>query len=188
MGTGKLTWLAAVLAGGFAVAEQPPPAFTVCIDYGCDFVRKVLLGPADWRRVEDLFAGDAGPAAERAAVARAVGILEDMVGSRAGTAGDAPGNSALFGTKGQLDCVAESMNTDTYLQLLDQQGLLTHHRPAGRRVRHRWFFDTHWTAVLEEHGSGRLFAIDSWPGANGDPAAVVALDSWHLGQYANDSD
>jgi hypothetical protein len=154
----------------------------VCVDYGCDITREVRIGPGEQARLAALFALNPDAAAERDAVAAAVGELERVVGERAGTANDAPRNTALYGTAGQLDCVAESTNTLTYLQWLSEAGLLNHHRVAGREVRRRWVFAIHWTAVLEETLTGDLYAVDSWYGANGTPALVLPLAEWRRGE------
>lgn len=183
MGTGNLS-LAAIAAllplisGGSAGANP----LEVCVDYGCDVTRQVRLRQDEKVRLASLFSGNSGAPAERRAVALAVGQLESIIGERAGTADDAPRNSARDGGIGQLDCIAESTNTLAYLEWLDAAGMLNHHRPAGREVRHRWLFATHWTAVLKDSVTGERYAVDSWYGANGDPAIVIPITAWRRGE------
>ena len=137
MGTGHLSLAGAaavlLLAGGDTAASD---RLEVCVDYGCDVKRQVHIRQDEKVLLASLFAADTGATAERDAVAVAVGELESIIGERAGTANDAPRNSALDGGIGQLDCIAESANTLAYLEWLDAAGMLSHHRPAGR-VRHR---------------------------------------------------
>lgn len=188
METRRLRAIAGLAALASAVgASAAPMEVTVCVDYGCDVTRSAQVTPADWEELADLFAGTADAAAERTAIARAVGKLETLVGDHVGTAGDAPGNTALDGGIGQLDCIAESRNTHAYLELLAAGGLIAHHHIAERQVRHRWIFGTHWTAVVEETATGEYYAVDSWYGANGDPAIVQPLATWFEGRVPDAS-
>ena len=183
MGTGRLSLTGAAAIALFGLAGiANSHTLDVCVDYGCDVTRPVRIGPEERARLAALFAATPDARAERQAVAAAVGELERFVGERAGTAADAPRNTALYGTPGQLDCIAESTNTLKYLQWLDEAGLLTHHRVAGREVRRRWLFAIHWTAVLEESFTGDRYAVDSWYGANGDPALVLPIAAWRRGE------
>jgi hypothetical protein len=175
-----ITALAALASAGCALAT--PAAVRVCVDYGCDETRSAQVTPAEWQSIADLFSATADATAERTAIAEAVGKLETLVGDRVGTAGDAPRNSTLDTGVGQLDCIAESRNTHAYLELLAAGGLIAHHRIVERQVRHRWIFGTHWTAVVEETATGERFAVDSWYGANGDPAIVQPLATWFEGR------
>ena len=176
---GLSTMLASValLASG-AGAE---PRLKVCVDYGCDKTSAARLDAAASTRIAGLFSRIDSAEAERTAVARAIGELERIVGRQTGTGTDAPRNTGLEDRNGQLDCIAESHNTLTYLQFLDDHGHLDYHSISGRVVRRRNLFGTHWTAVLEEYGSGQRYAVDSWYGANGDPAEIQPLAAWLQG-------
>ncbi|MEN8175992.1 MAG: hypothetical protein ABFS23_09530 [Pseudomonadota bacterium] len=173
--------VAGLLCWGSCHAESAAPVLNVCLDYGCDKHRAVRPDSAAWKQVKTLLSDPASPAAERRAAARALGLLEHSIGQQTGTHADLPGNSADHGRIGQLDCIAESTNSDTYLRAMQQAGLLRHHRVGRRQVRRPLLFDTHWTAVLEEAASGKSYAMDSWFGANGDPADIIALDDWRRG-------
>ncbi len=182
--------LPAVLLVGASTAEASlsPAPITVCVDYGCDITRQAPLSGTEWQSVSSLFSAAASAVDERIAIARAIGRMESLVGPYAGTTGDAPRNSSLYGGMGQLDCVAESTNTHTYLERLQAEGLLQHHRTMPREGRHRWLFGTHWTAVVEATATGEHFAVDSWYGANGDPARVQPLTAWHDGRQPDHAD
>jgi hypothetical protein len=160
---------------------------TVCLDYGCDYTRSTDIRAHEWRLVEEILSEVDSADAERVALAEAIGELEQIVGGKVGTAEDAPRN-ATPDTRiiGQLDCIAESINTERYLQLLATSELLRHHRVVGREVRHRWVFDTHWTAVIEEIDSGERFAVDSWHRRNGEPAAIQRLSAWRRADPIDD--
>jgi hypothetical protein len=79
---------------------------------------------------------------------------------------------------GQLDCIAESINTMTYLMLLQQDGLLVRHRVLQRRKRNPWFVDVHWTAVIEDTSDQQHYAVDSWILGNGKPPVIQKLEDW----------
>lgn len=178
----------------FADAEEPevaaavdrdgmPQAFAICHGYGCGQRDLVALDAASWRKLHGLFEPmPVDAAAERAAVARAVGLLEEVTGRTLGTWADKPRTPMSLGDPAQLDCVDESINTSTVLHLLRHEGLLRWHVPAHPARRYAFLgFGVHYTAVLVERGSGRAYAVDSWFHANGVPAEVVALEQWRQG-------
>lgn len=151
----------------------------VCVNFSCKAKKTIPLAGEGWGRVAALFdqpAPDA--AAERQRISQAMGLMERHVGALAGTAADQGRNEAT-GTKGQLDCIAESTNTDHYLRLFEERGWLKWHKPKGRVKRAPWLIDVHWTAVIEEKGSGRQYAVDTWFFENGKPAYVLPLSEWY---------
>ncbi len=160
-----------------------PEAFAVCHGHGCEQRTPVSLTPAEWARVAALFRPPpADAAAERRAVACAVGLLERLVGPRTGTAGDLGGTFPGLGRPGQMDCVDEASNTGTYLRMLADAGLLRFHVPDGRATRGYFVMGwPHTTAVMRERGTGRRWAVDSWFEDNGRPARIVPLGLWRRG-------
>ncbi|MGE4293606.1 MAG: hypothetical protein AB7E32_15520 [Desulfovibrio sp.] len=120
--------------------------------------------------------GPASAAGERERMARAVALLETLVGKHVGTSVDVARNAAAG--PGQLDCVAESVNTSVYLLQLQNRGLLTYHRVEATRHRGFLIFYPHNTAVVRELSTDRLFAVDSWFGDNGEMPYVVPLEEW----------
>lgn len=159
--------------------EPRPGDLAVCTSFACAGTARVSLGPEGWGRVRALF--DPPPAdapAERLAAARAVGLVEEMVGIRAGTSGDRNQNDVGGDDAGQLDCIAEAANTTTYLLLLERDGLLPRHRVSVPASRGFLLLLPHSTAVLQELEGGVEFAVDSWFGANGEAARVWPLAAW----------
>lgn len=162
------------------VDQLTPDAFPFCSDHGCEVQQQVSLTPEEWSGIVAPLAEPApDAAAERQAVAAAVGRFETAVARQAGTGVDRGGTMTFPGRR-QLDCVDESVNTTRFLTMLDKQGLL-HFHIRGRPV-HRAFAGgfSHMTATLREEGGGS-WAIDSWFSDSGEPAEVVALDVWLAG-------
>jgi hypothetical protein len=155
--------------------------FDTCTDYHCDRVVPVALSADEWSKVEALFTGVSSPAEERARIAEAIGTLESLVGPKNGTSVDRGGNPHDVSPPGQLDCIAESMNSTAYLRRLEENGLLRWHRVEARAVRQRWVFAIHWTAVVSDL-EGVAYAVDSWYGDNGKPAIVLPLEAWYRGE------
>ncbi|MEN3975209.1 hypothetical protein [Emcibacter sp. SYSU 3D8] len=155
--------------------------FVVCSNYQCTARYNVALTDAEWRQVRAFFdppATDA--AAERRQIALAIGQIERIVGPKTGTTGDRPGAAILTTrTRGQMDCLDESHNTTVYLHLLERNRLLTWHKVGQPIIRghviDRWF---HNTATVTDTATGIQWVIDSWFGANGEPADVVTADVW----------
>lgn len=164
----------------FGLKTDPRPAsFNVCRNIGCWDTASVSLEESEWRRVRALF--DPPPAnarEERTRASRAVGLLEELVGPKAGTRYDAARNDYGPPDTGELDCVAETGNATVYLLMLERDGLLPRHRVRDLARRGFLFFFPHRTAVLVERDSGRAWAVDSWYGPNGSPASVWPLETW----------
>ena len=160
----------------FALAS--PPIIQACSNYGCKHKVSVQLSKKGWRRLQQLFAGAAStPEQERRRIADAIALMETLVGDKTGTAADQARNGGT-GEPGQLDCIAESLNTNRYLKLFAKKGWLKWHRVAERVKRSPWIFDVHWSAVIEEKASGRQFTVDSWFFANGRPPYIQPLADW----------
>lgn len=165
--------------------QATPAAFSICHGYGCASLHLIGLNEQETSRLRALFEPPAPSAQEeRKRVSRAIGLLEQAAGRRLGTDADLPG-TPRGGNPSQLDCVDESINTSTFLHLLDNQGWLHWHRVDDPAERFRFMnFGRHYTAVLIEKGTGqpsRKYAVDSWFHANGVPAEVVDLPTWRAG-------
>jgi hypothetical protein len=163
-----------------AMTRLVPPPFESCIDFHCDATRTVTLDSDHWQAVRTLFAGKTSPAGERERIRQAIALLEREVGAITGTWSDLAGN--IKGDGYQLDCISESKNTTTYLQLLFDDGLLRWHEIDQRQVRHPLIFNTHWTAVILDRSSGQRYAVDSWFLGNGEPPDIQPLEDWLSGR------
>ncbi len=167
--------------------EIPAPAadqLVLCSDIDCAQKQTVQITQNQLTQLRTTFEPAAQSAEqERAQIATAIGLLERLMAPTLNTAGDGPGNAlALFSGSNQLDCVAETSNTSVYLMLLEQEGLLRFHRPGGRA--HRGFFTLHMphnTATIQETDSSDQFVVDSWFGANGEPAWIAPVSVWLKG-------
>lgn len=169
-------WMA-LLCGGVAWAAPAP--FTACSGYECSRRDSVTLSDAQWQEVRALFTPAAASAhEERANLQHAVARMEQMVGAQNGTYADLGGNVAGGGMRGQMDCIDESTNTTTYLELFRQDGLLRWHEVRERAQRDKWIIDVHWTAVIRDMHSGQRYAVDSWFLDNGQPPYIQKLEDW----------
>lgn len=154
----------------------------VCHGFGCMFKTPVNFSKRDLQRLKSILAsGRKSPAAERAAIAKAVSWQELRVASTVGSAEDLGGfDMQNSGKRGHMDCIDESSNTTSLLLIAQKHGYLKHHTVASPVAR-GFFLDgryPHATATVREVESGEVFAIDSWTRANGKPPEVMALDLW----------
>lgn len=173
------------MARRYGVAADNPSRLMVCHDYGCDKRSMVALDSAEWRSITSLFLPAAANAEhERRRVARAIGLMEQLIGPKTGTAEDSVRSAAFtFDARGQMDCLDESSNTTRYLSLFEHAGLMRFHRTGDIAYR-GYLLDgqgPHNTATLVEHATGRVFAVDSWFHANGHDAEIVPLQQWKRG-------
>ncbi|OOZ41905.1 hypothetical protein [Solemya elarraichensis gill symbiont] len=173
--------LATLLLGCTTTGANGMLALQTCIDYGCDFREKVYISADAVEFLKSRFAYTEDAETEREEIARAIGWFESQVGRQNGTWRDKGRNPGTVEPEGQLDCIAESRNTTTYLKQMQRLGLLKWHSVEDRVVRHRMIFGTHWTAVIKEEGSGDLYAVDSWYEDNGMAARIVPLETWFNG-------
>lgn len=163
--------------------------FEICQGGGCAQDDKISLTPAEWQPVATLFVpAPANAQAERKQIALAIGVLEEIVGKKAGTSGDLAGTFSNSAYKGQQDCNDEAINSTTYMRLLKQNGLMQFHEIEDTRTRN--FFFTGWphaTAVVREIKTGDRFAVDSWFYDNGHPATIVPFAVWKANYKPEDS-
>ncbi|MBI1180276.1 MAG: hypothetical protein GC201_06930 [Alphaproteobacteria bacterium] len=158
--------------------------FVFCGEYGCHTRWDMTLTDAEWDRVRAVFEPPPRDAAEeRQRMALAVGLIERIIGPKTGTDIDKPGATILFAsTKGQLDCIDEAHNTALYLTFMQRDGLFKWHTVGEPIIRghviDRWF---HNTATVIETATGTQWVIDSWFGANGEPADVTTAKIWESG-------
>ncbi|NNG13345.1 MAG: hypothetical protein HKM88_08865 [Halobacteria archaeon] len=165
------------------ITAPTPDSFSVCFDHTCTSVSTASLTPDEWRNaIRPLQRPAATAAAERAAIAESIALLEAVVGRYTGTHRDRGRNLPGFGQPGQLDCIDESTNSTTYLRMLERDGLLRHHRVGKRSTRFGLFIGMpHTTAVVEEIGSARRYAVDSWFLDNGQPPFIAEIEQWKAG-------
>ena len=165
---------------GIAAPALPP--FYSCTDYHCDEGKTVSLSARQWNQVQALFASASTADDERRKIRRTIALLEEQVREITGTSRDLAKNVAGSGLPGQLDCISESRNTTTYLQLLSDYGLLQWHTVEERQLRHPWILDLHWAAVIRDRSTDKRYAVDSWFLDNGHPPYIQPLDQWLSGR------
>lgn len=164
-------------------------SFDICQGGGCLQFDTLSLSAAEWENITRLFTPFPHSAeAERAAIAQAIGVLEDIVGTKTGTAADRAGTFNNSDYQHQQDCNDEAINTTTYMRLMQQAGLLRFHRILDTRTRK--FFFTGWphsSAAIQDIESKAEYAVDSWFYDNGYPATIVPMAQWKDGYIPTDS-
>jgi hypothetical protein len=169
-------------------ANPTPARYSVCHGNSCRLRTEVSLSAAEWTQVRALF--DPTPkdaAAERHQIARATGLLEIFTGRQAGTLEDAPGMGVHWDPDGQLDCIDEATNSTAYMRMMAADGLIRFHDiglPANRFVITAWGPSN--TATITERATGKVYAVDSYFRANGEPADILPLDIWTAGWVPED--
>jgi hypothetical protein len=162
----------------------PPTSrqIVACHGYGCSRRTTIPLASA-WlsRATAILNAGKRSPAAERDALRSVVQVYTSTLAAAFGGRRDQPRSPpALSGRQGQMDCLDTTANTISLLLVLEDAGLLSHHRldrPESRGI----FLDgryPHFTAVIRENASGRPWAIDPWTRAPGQDPEILPLKVW----------
>jgi hypothetical protein len=173
----------------YARPHPTPAAFTECHGFGCTEVSTVSLSPQQWRRVAAVFHPRAAtPQAERRQIARAVALMQRLVGAQTGTGVHQWTHQNLmikpnFGDTTQLDCIDEAVNTWTYMTMMERDHLFRFHRvaklayaglPTDTNPRN--------TAVVQDKASGEYFAIDPSLVDFAVPPPIIPLKVW-LGSW-----
>jgi hypothetical protein len=165
----------------------PTPAPTrviFCHGFGCAFRTEIGLGPGDRAQLASLMAaGHASPAAERAAIARTEVWFEKRVAPLTGT-GKAKARAGGLGhanDRTQFDCIDATVNTISLLMVLDQLGLMKHHRVGEPISRLLTGGGPHYTAVISEIRSKAEWTVDPWTHNRGELPDVWPVARWKAG-------
>lgn len=173
-----------VTAPALGAVKLDLSAIPVCYDFGCSTRQIVSLSEQEWQGVAGWLEPPAETAAdERRRLRRAIGWMETLVGQRTPTYRDVGLNELLPDeAPGQQDCIDESINTTTYLRLLEADGKLRWHRVLDRAYR-RAILDQHWAGQIEEKATGKRYVVDSWFKDNGYLPFVQSLTEWSKIRY-----
>lgn len=163
-------------------ANPRPSSFILCHGRDCRVKTRIKLSKGEWARVRGMFPAKSA-AQERRQISRAIGYLEKVTGRKAGTSTDRAGTfSGNAFAKGQMDCEDETLNTGTYLVMMEQAKLFRFHQVIGRA--HRGYFLNRWphrAVQIGDRKTREVFAVDSWFHDNGQPAEIVPLKAWKNG-------
>ena len=121
------------------ISISPPTTnlVVVCHGFGCRFRTAVGLTNADHSKLKQMFASaKKTPEAERKAIGLATSWFDRRIGPEAGTTR----RVAYAGVRSdqgpeQMDCIDMSRNNTSFLLVLDQLGLLKHHKVESSRER-----------------------------------------------------
>jgi len=162
-----------------------PEGFVHCYDFTCRTTVPTSISRAELAPIGRLFATPSTSAAdERARLAQAIAIWEQVIGGKTGTSADIGSESGdKFAGRFQQDCMDETFNTTSYLMMMRDAGWMRFHRvvyPSSRG-----FFSAldwpHHAATLEETASKRRYVFDSWFYDNGNPPVVMPVEIWEKG-------
>ncbi|MBR7651413.1 hypothetical protein [Brucella oryzae] len=181
----KLLGASALIGLVLPVGHASAQTFSVCHGYECHYRTKVTLTAKDEQRIRNLLHnGSRSADGERKALRTAVAIFEQRSTAAIGVRDKPRMQFGKARIKGQMDCIDESTNTDSFLRYLQSRGWLKHHTVA-RRTSRGVFFDgryPHWTAVIEDK-KGQKWAVDSWYEVGGGPPDIMPLQQWKQRGY-----
>ncbi|MFD0917912.1 hypothetical protein ACFQ14_16015 [Pseudahrensia aquimaris] len=170
-------------SGSLSAYSAPISSVTVCSGYGCVLKDRMTFSPAQESRLKAIMASaSASPEAERAAIKQAIAAMEKMSQKTLRLVPDVGRSWQRYsgGLRGQMDCVDETRNTQSYLGYLASRGWLNHHSVARSYVGKGIVLDgnmPHRSAVIVAK-SGTRYAVDSWPKDNGAPPLIVPVPQW----------
>jgi hypothetical protein len=160
--------------------------FSVCHGFYCAERSPATISDDQWRRIAAVFEPRAKNARqERHQIVRAVAMIETIVGPQTGTDAHQWTHRNMYvipngGDLTQLDCIDTSVNSWTYMTLMERNGFFAFHRVAPLS-----YAPLRNTAVLEEINGG-FFAIDASLVDGGIPPPIIPLAAW-LASWPPDS-
>lgn len=125
-------------------------AVEVCFNYGCASRVEVVLAEDGLADVADVLAQAADADSERAAIARAVGMMQRLSAGQTPIAADRGGNYRDDDVAGRMDCIDHSTTTTRFLELMAARGWLRFHRVLAVERRAPYLVLQHFSAVIEE--------------------------------------
>jgi len=172
----------------YQIAQPTEHRQEFCNAPGCDDSAFVSLNEEEWQAVESIFSPlPESPADERKRIATTIALFEKIIGPKTGTQYDAPRNGGGFSNRFNLDCIAESANTTVALMMLEQRGLLRHHKILYPSHRGPLSFQLpHNAAAIIDLQTDQRYVVDSWFHANGIEPEIVPQELWADG-YSPDS-
>ncbi|MBI4688080.1 MAG: hypothetical protein HY756_09950 [Nitrospirae bacterium] len=164
--------------------DPAPSSFYFCYSHGCNRSVLISLSKDEWERIRNVVTqGSKDAAAERENIAKAIGMLEAVIGKITGTEVDKGGSFPGSFLSHQLDCADETINTTTYLTMMEKDGVIKFHELGG--VASRGFIITgswpHIAPIIIEKSSGQRYVVDSWFLDNGNPPFILPFDVWKAG-------
>lgn len=164
----------------------------ICHGFGCRYQETIAISDREWDQIKAFFREPAAtPAQEREQIKKASGWFEVIAGRHTPIHRDQGKNDLLKAQKvksgetegvgstvGQMDCIDESRNMTTYLEIMERAGLFQHHRVIERAHR-RSAFDQHYAGQIEELESGQRWVVDSWFYDYGSLPYVEDAEEWH---------
>jgi len=153
-------------------------AVPICYNFGCNTKQLIKINPREWAEVRSYFEPAARNAEEeRTQIQRASGWLEIIAGRHTPIYLDRGQNNLDHGSWGQMDCIDESTNMDTYLHLLERGKLLKFHKVLERAYR-KTMWDQHWAGQVQDLATGQRYVVDSWFHDYGYLPYVQKTEEW----------
>ena len=170
------------LLNWYADNNPSPESFNICHGYSCRYKADVTLPQERWQQVQQLFeVRPLDASQERQQIIQAIALLEQQAGEVTGINHDLPKSVKTKDTYGQQDCIDETVNTTTYLRMLQADNLLNWHQ-VSKPARRGYFVDGRWphnSATIEDLTNGQFYTVDSWPEANGGLPEIKPVDTWY---------
>ena len=169
-----------------SVEMEPPSAtqMTVCYGFVCRLRLTLVFTDAERTTHHRIMMnkGRASPAEERKAIQQVFVWFDHRVAREAGTNKRiANADVRSFDANHNFDCWDTTRNAASLLLVLQEWGVLRHHRVSDPRYRGNILIGQlpHNTAVIKETApGGTSWVVDMWPTAFGQVPDVMTLEKW----------
>lgn len=153
----------------------------ICFNWSCASRQHLAFSAADMREVAQQMALCPGPELQHRLQRLRIGIWQ--METLAQKYQPLLGNDEAINTRdqdrdGRMDCIDNASNTTTYLNVLQDLGLIPGWSAASPQVRSPLSSAVHWTAVAVDRERAQPWAVDAWFRPNGHLPFVLPLRAW----------
>ncbi len=153
----------------------------VCFNWSCKSRQRITMTAADMAEVANQMALCPGNSLHDRLQRMRIGIwqMETLAEKYQPLfANDEAVNDRDQVLEGRMDCIDNTSNTTTYLNVLHDLGLLPGWLMEEPRIRQRFSDLVHWTAVVVDSRDAGSWSVDAWLRPNGHLPFVMPLKAW----------
>lgn len=176
------------LAPSYRIHRSGAVSLCLCFNWSCSTRQILTFSPEDMAGLKRQMQTCSGDSLHNRLQTVRIGIWQMEVLAQKYQpllANDRAINDFEAGIPGRMDCIDNTSNTTTYLNILKDLGALSGWRIEAPRIRNRFdITGIHWTAVIADTATGDLWSLDSWYRPNGHLPMVMPLESWMRGEKA----
>jgi len=161
----------------FAHNSHANQTIKLCIDGDCSTSVKIVIDDDKWSSIKDIFTEPAKTSySERKLISKALAAIEKT--SLNILAEKSVGNYSAEDLHDRMNNRDQTLNYKAYFSLLLDQKLIRHHFLRKTEQRSSWTGMNEYSIVIQNHSSGKLYALDASKKDFGKEPDITYFKSW----------